>query len=333
MVYSAQLILCFFLDCVFGDPRWYPHPVRGIGWICSKSEEYSRKFFANEYTAGLITVITVVSSTVAIVALLLLMAGTVSVYLEQLFAIVFIYMALSTKDLLVHSNQVYSALLSTEPIKNGRIEVAKIVGRDTSELTEEGVCRACIETVAENMVDGATSPLFFAVLASFFAPFVSLSPIGCSAVGIFAYKAVNTMDSMIGYKNEQYLLFGRIAAKLDDVLNYIPARMSGICLIASAYMLRLNWRNAAKVYLRDHNNHSSPNAAHSEAAAAGALNIQLGGPSQYFGKTVVKPYIGDAEVEVEPQHIKTVNRLVVVGIICFTVIVLLFRYLFYSVAT
>lgn len=333
MDYSFQLVLCFVLDCIFGDPRWYPHPVRGIGWICNKSEKYYRKIIQIEYTAGLLTVVTVVGSTISVVVLLLLMAGTFSIYLEQLFAIVFIYMALSTKDLLVHSNQVYSALLSSEPIKKGRIEVAKIVGRDTSELTEKGICNACIETVAENMVDGATSPLFFAVLASLFSPLTALTPIGCSAVGIFAYKAVNTMDSMIGYKNEQYLFFGRIAAKLDDVLNYLPARISGICLIVSAYVLRLNWRNAAKVYFRDHANHTSPNAAHSEAAVAGALDVQLGGPSQYFGKTVVKPYIGDAKIEVTPQHIKTTNKLVVVGILFFTGFVLSLRYLFCSVAT
>lgn len=331
MDYSFQLILCFVLDCIFGDPRWYPHPVRGIGWICSKSERYYRKIILNEYTAGLFTVITVVGTTISIVVLLLLMAGSFSVYLEQLFAIIFIYMALSTKDLLVHSNQVYSALLSAEPIKNGRIEVAKIVGRDTSELTEKGICNACIETVAENMVDGATSPLFFAVLASLFSPLTVLTPIGCSAVGIFAYKAVNTMDSMIGYKNEQYLLFGRIAAKLDDVLNYLPARMSGICLILSAFVLRLDWKNSVKIYLRDHANHSSPNAAHSEATVAGALGLQLGGPSQYFGKTVEKQYMGDAKVDVVPQHIKTVNQMVVVGILFFTGLVLLLRYLFYLV--
>ena len=333
MDYSFQLILCFILDCIFGDPRWYPHPVRGIGWICNKSEKYYRKIIPNEYTAGLFTVITVLGSTVTVVVLLLLMASTFSVYLEQLFAIVFIYMALSTKDLLVHSNQVYSALLSSEPIKNGRIQIAKIVGRDTSELTEKGICKACIETVAENMVDGATSPLFFAVLASLLSPLTTLSPVGCSAVGIFAYKAVNTMDSMIGYKNEQYLLFGRIAAKLDDVLNFLPARMSGICLVVSAYVLRLNWRNALKVYFRDNANHTSPNAAHSEAAVAGALDVQLGGPSQYFGKTVVKPYIGDAEIEVTPQHIKTTNQLVVVGILFFTGFVLFLRYLLYVVVT
>ena len=329
MDYSVQLILCFILDFIFGDPRWYPHPVRGIGWICSKSEVFFRKFFKNQYTAGMLTTATVVLSTVSIVTVLLLIATQFSVYLELFFAIIFVYMALSTKDLLVHSNQVYSALFSTDPMKNGRIEVAKIVGRDTTELTEEGVCKACIETVGENMVDGTTSPLFFAVLASLISPLVPLSPIGCSAVGIFLYKAVNTMDSMIGYKNEQYLLFGRVAAKLDDLLNYLPARMSGWCLIVSAYVLRLNWKSATKIYLRDHDKHSSPNAAHSEAAVAGALGIQLGGPSKYFGQTVVKPFIGDPETKVVAQHIKSVNRLVVVGVLIFMGWVLSFRYIFF----
>lgn len=333
MGYSFQLLLCFILDCIFGDPRWYPHPIRGIGWIINKSEEYFRRIISNEYIAGLFTVITVIGSTISIVVFLLMVAGTLSIYFEQLFAIIFIYMALSTRDLLVHSNQVYYALKSASPLKNGRAEVAKIVGRDTSELTEEGICKACIETVAENMVDGTTSPLFFAALASLLAPMTPLTPIGCSAVGIFAYKAVNTMDSMIGYKNEKYIHFGRIAAKLDDVLNFLPARISGLCLIVSAYVMRLNWRNAAKVYFRDNARHTSPNAAHSESAVAGALEVQLGGPSQYFGKTVVKPYIGDSTVEVTPQHIKTVNQLVVVGILFFTALLLLFRYLFSVVAT
>ena len=272
MIYSLQLILCFILDCIFGDPRWYPHPVRGIGWICTKSERFFRGCIKNEYLAGLFTVITVLSSSIGIVTALLLLAGQLSVYLEQVLAIILVYMALSTKDLLVHSNQVYSALLSADPLEKSRIEVAKIVGRDTSELSEEGVCKACIETVGENMVDGTTSPLFFAVLASLFSAFTPLSPIACSAVGIFAYKAVNTMDS-----------------KLDDILNYLPARMSGWCLVISAFFVRLNWKSAAKIYLRDHNKHSSPNAAHSEAAVAGALGVQLGGPSFYFGQLVVKP--------------------------------------------
>lgn len=333
MDYSVQLTVCLIFDFIFGDPRWYPHPVRGIGWLCNKAEFFFRQCTENDYLAGLLTVICVISTTAGVVTTFLLISLQISAYLELIFAVVFVYMALSTKDLLVHSNQVYSALLSSNPVANGRSEVAKIVGRDTSQLSEEEVCKACVETVSENMVDGSTAPLFYAILASLFAPLVVLSPIGCSAVGIFAYKAVNTMDSMIGYKNERYILFGRVAAQLDDAVNYIPARLSGLSLLVAAYLLRRNWKNAAKIYFRDHDKHSSPNAAHPEAAVAGALGVQLGGPSTYFGKRVAKPFIGDSEVKCIPQHIKTVNRLVVVGIIFFTVVMLMGRYLFYSFAS
>lgn len=333
MAYSIHLAFSLLLDFIFGDPRWYPHPVRGIGWLCSKSEIFFRKSTRNEYFAGLLTVVSVLSITIGVVTTFLLISLKISVYLELILAVVFVYMALSTKDLLVHSNQVYSALLSSDPLTNGRIVVARIVGRDTSQLNEEEVCRACVETVGENMVDGTTSPLFFAVLASLFAPLTPLSPIGCSAVGIFAYKAVNTMDSMIGYKNERYILFGRVAALLDDAVNYIPARLSGLCLLAAAYLLGCNWKNAVKIYFRDHDKHTSPNAAHPEAAVAGALGIQLGGPSNYFGKRVEKPFIGDFLEKCTPQHIKRVNRLVIVGIIIFSVLILSCRYVFFMLAS
>jgi adenosylcobinamide-phosphate synthase len=178
------------------------------------------------------------------------------------------------------------------------------------------------------MVDGATSPVFFAVVASFLAPLLPLSPIGCSAVGIFAYKAINTMDSMIGYKNEKYIDFGRAAARLDDIVNFLPARISGFCLIGSAFLMQCNWKNAVTIYFRDHSNHSSPNAAHPEAAVAGALGVQLGGPSIYFGNIVEKPYIGDALVPVIPNHIKECNRLVVVGILLFFLGSLFAKYMF-----
>jgi len=329
MEYSFLFILSLVLDSIFGDPRWYPHPVCGIGWIISRCENLFRKTVSSAHLAGLLTVITVTCSTVAIVFSLLFLAQLFSTYLEIILAVILIYMAFSTKDLLVHSNAVYHALLSDNPLVAGRKEVGKIVGRDTSELSQDGITRACVETVAENMVDGATAPLFYAVLASFMAPFVPLTPIGCSAVGIFAYKAINTMDSMIGYKNERYLEFGRAAARLDDLVNYIPARISGIILIISACIMDFNCKNSAVIYFRDRANHSSPNAAHPEAAVAGALSLQLGGPSIYFGKRVDKPYIGDDLASITPDHIKQVNRLVVVAIILFVCVTLVGRQLFF----
>jgi adenosylcobinamide-phosphate synthase len=205
--------------------------------------------------------------------------------------------------------------------------VAKIVGRETAKLNREGVCRATIETVAENMVDGITAPLFYAILASCLAPVFDLSAISCSVVGAFLYKAVNTMDSMIAYKNEKYLKFGRAAARLDDAVNFIPARLSGLCLIVAAFFLKLDYRGAARVFLRDRLQHSSPNAGHTEAAAAGALGVRLGGPSIYFDKTVEKPYMGDSQREPVPADIKKTNRLVIAGAFIFVVLLIGLRIL------
>lgn len=333
MVYSIQLTLSLICDSIFGDPRWYPHPVRGIGWLIDRSESVYRRSCKNLQIGGTLTVITVIGLTSALVFSLVYLTSLISTTLGDCTAIILIYMAFSTKDLLVHSNAVYNGLLSETPLETGRLEVGKIVGRDTSELDEDGITKACVETVAENMVDGATAPLFYAIAASFIAPLFPISAISCSAVGIFAYKAVNTMDSMLGYKNDTYLHFGRSAAKLDDVVNYIPARLSGYAIVVAAFILRLNWKNSFSIYLRDNMNHSSPNAAHPEAAVAGALGLKLGGPSVYFGKTVEKPYIGDKLSPIEPDHIKKANGLVVAAIAVFAATALVVRQLIYLVMT
>lgn len=333
MVYTVQLTLSLLLDSIFGDPRWYPHPVRGIGWLIERTEAVCRRWCENLIVGGTLTVVTVIWVTATIVFFLLYAFSYISPLLADFIAILFIYMAFSTRDLLVHSNAVYSALLSENPLDRGRVEVGKIVGRDTSSLDNEGITRACVETVAENMVDGATAPLFYAIVASFLEPFMPLSAIGCSAIGIFAYKAVNTMDSMLGYKNERYLFFGKVAAKLDDVVNYIPARISGYTIVAAAFFLRYNWKNSYTIYCRDKMNHSSPNAAHPEAAVAGALGVKLGGPSIYFGKIVEKPYIGEPLLTIEPRHIKEANMLVVIAIIIFATLMLSARQIICTVIT
>lgn len=333
MIYSLQIALSLVLDFIFGDPRWYPHPIRGVGWLIERSEYLFRRSFKNERVAGVCTVCTVISITVLVVAIPLVIAAAISSVFEGLLAILFLYMAVSTKDLLVHSNDVFNSLTGGDAIEESRKKIGMIVGRDTTQLTEEEISKACVETVAENMVDGTTAPLFYAVLGSFLAPFVPLSPIGCSAVLVFGYKAVNTMDSMIGYKNDKYLNFGRAAAQLDDLVNYIPARLSGRILVAAAFLLGLDWKKSRKIYLRDKANHSSPNAAHPEAAVAGALHLRLGGPSVYFGKIVEKPWIGDGVEVPDPRHIKATNRLVVVGIMLFITILLLLRFWFSQIVS
>ena len=216
------------------------------------------------------------------------------------------YQILATKSLKVESDRVYIAL-KDKGLEAGRKAVSMIVGRDTQNLTEEGVTKAAVETVAENTSDGVIAPLFYMF---FF-----------GAAGGFIYKAVNTMDSMIGYKNDKYLYFGRCAARLDDVANYIPARISGWLMALSTVFVGMDTKNAVKIYRRDRRNHASPNSAQTEAAMAGALDVQLAGNAYYFGKLYEKPTIGDPIRPVEIEDIPRANKLLyatcIVGAILF----------------
>jgi adenosylcobinamide-phosphate synthase len=325
MIFYLQLVGAIGLDALVGDPRWLPHPVRAIGRLCSWSENITRVMFANLYLAGLVTVVTVVGGTGAIVWLLLFCATAISSTMASVVGVVLLYTTLAARDLLRHSNEVYVQLADKGSILQGRIAVGRIVGRDTAGLDQDGICRAAIETVAENMVDGITAPLFYALVASSFAVAVNMTPLSCSVLGAFLYKAVNTMDSMIAYKNDKYLQFGRVAAKLDDAANFFPARLSGLCLIIAALLLKLDYRKAARIFLRDRLNHASPNAGHTEAATAGALGVRLGGPSSYFNKVVDKAYLGDEGAVPVPADIKSTNRLVIVGSLIFLVLLMSLR--------
>lgn len=331
MIFTLQMVAAVALDGVLGDPRWFPHPVRGIGALCRLFESLSRRIIKNAYVAGLITAAAVIGITAGIVFLVLVSAASWSPYLEALVGVFLLYTTIAGRDLLRHSMDVYAQLKVRGNLENARIAVARIVGRDTTVLDESGVCRASIETVAENMVDGITAPIFYAVLAACLAPFTALTPLSCAVVGAFCYKAVNTMDSMIGYKSDKYLKFGRFAAKLDDLVNFIPARISGICLIAAAFLLRLDYKGAMKIFLRDRLAHASPNAGHTEAAAAGALGVRLCGPSMYFNKIVKKPFLGENIREVESGDIKATNRLVIVGSLIFVITLIICRIVFLSV--
>ncbi len=327
MTYLFQLLTAFFLDLLIGDPAWLPHPVRGIGKLCVWSEKLTRSLLNSLYYAGLLTVLIVLTATAATVLLLMKAAAAFSPFLGATFAVLLLCTTIATRDLLRHSNAVQAQLGPSGTLEKARQALAMIVGRDTKNLSQPGITRACIETVAENMVDGVTAPLFFAVIASFAAPFVGLSPIYCSVLGAFLYKAVNTMDSMIGYKNEKYLHFGRFAAKLDDVANFLPSRISGLCVILAAFILKLDYREAARIFWRDRLNHSSPNAGHTEAATAGALGLRLGGPSSYFGHIVEKPYLGDGLREPVADDIEKTNRLILVGTLVFVILLVGLRFM------
>ena len=292
------LILGFLLDLAFGDPRWLYHPIRLIGNLIAWAEKPFRAAFPKsekgELAAGTFFAVFVVAVSTAVPALLLALASRLSSWLVFALEVFWSFQILAAKSLKSESMKVYAALKEGD-LPKARKAVSMIVGRDTQNLTEEGVAKAAVETVAENSSDGVIAPLLFLAL-------------GGPALGFF-YKAVNTLDSMVGYKNDTYLYFGRFSAKLDDVLNFIPSRISGLLLVLASPLAGLSMEGAWKIFRRDRRNHASPNSAQTEAAAAGALGVQLAGDAYYFGKLYKKPTIGDPLRLVEYEDIRRVNRL------------------------
>lgn len=292
------VVLGFVLDLLIGDPHWLYHPIRLVGALISALEKLLRGVFPKnkngELTAGVFLLALTAGITTGCAWGLLYLAGRIHPWVRFALETVMCYQLLATKALKDETMKVYTAL-SQGDLKQARYAVSMVVGRDTEVLDETGVTKAAVETVAENASDGVIAPLLFLA-------------IGGASLGFF-YKAVNTMDSMVGYKNDKYLYFGRAAARFDDVLNYIPARLSGALMSAAASFCGLDAGNAWKIFLRDRRNHSSPNSAHTEAAAAGALHIQLAGNAYYFGKLYEKPTIGDPDRPVEYEDIRRVNRL------------------------
>ena len=279
-------------------PVWLYHPVRMIGHLISGVEKIIRSLFPSgktgERIGGGLLVVIVVAVSMAVPGGILYLAYHISFYLGLAVESFMCYQILATKSLKVESDRVYQEI-QTGDIARARKAVSMIVGRDTQNLTIEGVTKAAVETVAENTSDGVIAPLFYMV-------------IGGALLG-FGYKAVNTMDSMVGYKNEKYQYFGTAAAKFDDVVNYIPARLSACLMILASAITHMDWKNAKKIFLRDRYNHKSPNSAQTESVMAGALDVQLAGDAWYFGKLCKKPTIGDAIREIEPEDIRRSHTL------------------------
>ncbi|WP_167957186.1 adenosylcobinamide-phosphate synthase CbiB [Anaerosporobacter faecicola] len=291
-------IIGFVLDLIIGDPHWLYHPVRLIGKLIQIMEKAVRACFPKtkrgELIGGtLLALIVMVVSTTIPLAILVFCYGF-DRYLGLAVESVFCYQLLATKSLKVESMKVYKEL-ATKDIEKARCAVSMIVGRDTQSLDAVGITKAAVETVAENTSDGSIAPLLAIVIGG--------APLG------FLYKSINTMDSMIGYKNDKYLYLGRFAAKLDDIVNYIPARFSAYMMILSALLLRMDAKNAYRIYRRDRYKHASPNSAHTESVCAGALRIQLAGDAYYFGKLYKKEYIGDSMRNIEIDDIKRANQL------------------------
>ena len=292
------VILGFILDLIVGDPHWLYHPIRLVGHLISGLEKLLRRIFPKteqgELIAGGFLLVLTAGITTAVAWELLLAAGLVHPCLRFVLEVIMCYWVLATKSLKTETMKVYDALKEGD-LKKARFAVSMVVGRDTEVLDDIGVTKAAVETVAENASDGVIAPLLFLMIGG--------APLG------FFYKAVNTMDSMVGYKNDKYLYFGRAAAKFDDVLNYIPARLSGMLMCGAAAFCGMDSKNAWRIYWRDRYNHSSPNSAHTEATAAGAMHIQLAGNAYYFGKLYEKPTLGDPDRPVEYEDIPRVNRL------------------------
>ena len=298
MIMVGIIVIAFALDAIFGDPYCIPHPICLIGKLISKGEKALRKCFygseKKEYIGGMLLSVGVVLISFVVPAVILWGLGKIHWSLSVLLQIWFCFQIFAAKSLKKESMKVYTALKARN-LPEARKYLSYIVGRDTTALSEEAVAKAAVETVAENTSDGVIAPLFFMAIGG--------APLA------FAYKAVNTLDSMIGYKNEKYLYFGRFAARLDDICNYVPARISGVLMIAAAFMTGIDGKSAARIYRRDRKKHASPNSAQTESVCAGALHIQLAGDASYFGKIYHKPTIGDEIRHTEAEDIRNANRL------------------------
>ena len=292
----AALIAGFVLDLLMGDPEWLYHPVRLIGGLISRLEKRLRARGGNLRRSAVILTVTTVLVTMAVTAgilVLLQQLGRIPLFIGMA---LLDWMGIAVTCMAKEARGVGKALEKGLP--EARKQIARIVGRDTQNLSGEEIIKATVETVAENTTDGVISPLFWALLGG--------------PVLLWGFKASNTLDSMVGYMDEKYRDIGWSSAKLDDILNYIPARLTALLMILAAFLTGMDGPNAFRIVRRDHANHKSPNCAWSEAAAAGALHIQLGGTHEYFGKPVEKPTIGDADRPAEREDIRRANRLLYV---------------------
>lgn len=287
MLIALSTFTAFILDQIFGDPRNFPHPVVIIGKLISAMERFTRKVFPKtnigELVAGAFTWVIVATVSFAVPFIALVLLAKVNVWAAFALNTFWSYQIFASKSLKEQSMLVYR-YLEAEDLPNSRKYLSWIVGRDTSKLDPEEITKAVVETVAENTSDGVTAPMLYMMILG--------APLG------MLYKAINTMDSMLGYKNDRYMYFGRIPAKIDDVANFIPARITGLLMCLTAPLIGLDGRNAYRIYKRDRLKHLSPNSGHLEAACAGAMHIMLGGDSYYFGKLVEKASLGDPDREV-----------------------------------
>ena len=305
MIMIIKIWIAYVLDLIFGDPRNIIHPVQIIGKIIELLEKFLLKKRYKVFAGGILTAVTVGITYI----LCFLISTNIEKPLVAILEIYLMYTVFSVNSLAREGRRVYN-ILKKGDIEVARKELSYLVSRDTGMMDEKMVIRSTMETISENTVDGIIAPMFYMFLGGL--------PLA------MAYKAVNTLDSMVGYRNEKYIEFGKFSARTDDAANFIPARITGLLIVIASLILRYDYRAAWKIFLRDRKNHSSPNSGHSEAGVAGALGVQFGGVVSYFGKEVRKPAIGDKKKEFELEDIKKNIRIMyttsLVGIIIFTIV-------------
>lgn len=294
LIFFIKIWIAYVLDLIFGDPQNIVHPVQVIGKIISAGEKVLlRKKY--KFLAGAVLNIFTVSITYALMYLIS-KSVKISVFFISI-EIYLMYTIFSINSLAREGNRVYR-ILKEGDIEKARKDLSYLVSRDTEMMDEKMIIRSTMETISENTVDGIVAPMFYMFLGGM--------PLA------MAYKAINTLDSMVGYKNEKYMDFGKFSAKVDDVANFIPARITGILIVLASMILGYDYKNSLKIFIRDRKNHSSPNSAHSEASVAGALGVQFGGKVSYFGKEINKPTIGDKTKEFELEDIRKNIRIMYV---------------------
>lgn len=290
------MVIAYLLDLIIGDPYSFPHPVRFIGNLIRFTEGKIRKIFKskNQLKIGGFLLWTITVGFTALVTGLILNLLCINNIFYVIIASIILYTTLSTKCLADEAKKIYE-VLKTGDIEKSRKQLSYIVGRDTTSLSENEIIRATVETVAENTVDGIISPMMYGFIGG---PVLAM-----------AYKAINTLDSMVGYKNEKYGDIGFASAKIDDIANFIPARITPFFMMIASFILGFNSKKSIKIAMRDRKNHKSPNCAYAEGAVAGALEVQLGGTNMYFGEKVYKPTIGDKDRELEAEDILRTNKI------------------------
>lgn len=308
-----DIILAFLLDCVLGDPYNFPHPVKFIGkYIKFFENKVLKKVHSDKelkYKYGFILLVTTCLIVYGSTFVILFVAKSINIYLFYILNIILLWTSIAPKCLANEAYKVYKELVNKN-IDEARKKISYLVSRDTKELDFQSIAKATIETVFENTSDGIIAPLFFAAIGG--------TPLA------MCYKAVSTLDSMVGYHNQKYEHFGFFSAKADDILNFIPARVSGLLIVVSSVFLNYDYKSSWEIFLRDRKNHKSPNSAHPEAAGAGALGLRLGGATSYFGKVTNKPYIGNKNKEIETTDIiKSVKLMYISTILWILILVLI----------